>query len=184
MSGTNKPEWASVLLFWSMYTFSWIAIKHFWLWLWLWTNAYPVQWCMHVAPLQWHHNGRDSVSNHQPHDCLLNRLFSRRSKKTSKLRVTGLCEVNSPGTGEFPAQMASYEEDFSIWWRHHDSEEMNWIPWKIFPHYSYFVWRRWCLFDDSVGELQFVSKQIKIRQFWCQYLTAVTSLKTPINHTA
>ena len=29
MNGTNKPEWASVLLFWSMYTFSWIAIKHF-----------------------------------------------------------------------------------------------------------------------------------------------------------
>ena len=24
-------------------------------------------------------NGRDSVSNHQPHDCLLNRLFGRRS---------------------------------------------------------------------------------------------------------
>ena len=41
--------------------------------------------------LQWRHNGRDSVSDHQPHDCLLNRLFRRRSKKTSKLRVTGLC---------------------------------------------------------------------------------------------
>ena len=41
--------------------------------------------------LQWHHNGHDSVSNHHPHDCLLNRLFRRRSKKTSKLRVTGLC---------------------------------------------------------------------------------------------
>ena len=40
--------------------------------------------------LQWRHNGCDSVSNHQPHDCLLNRLFRRRSKKTSKLRVTGL----------------------------------------------------------------------------------------------
>ena len=40
--------------------------------------------------LQWRHNGRDGVSNHQPHDCLLNRLFSRRSKETSKLRVTGL----------------------------------------------------------------------------------------------
>ena len=26
-----------------------------------------------------------------PHHCLLNRLFRRRSKKTSKLRVTGLC---------------------------------------------------------------------------------------------
>ena len=51
-------------------------------------------------PLQWRHNGRDSVSNHQSHDCLLNRLFRRRSKKTSKLRVTGLCAGNSLGTGE------------------------------------------------------------------------------------
>ena len=69
--------------------------------------------------LQWRHNGRDSVSNHQPHDCLLNRLFRRRSKKTSKLRVTGLCAGNSPGTVEFPAQMASNAENVSIWWRHH-----------------------------------------------------------------
>ena len=45
--------------------------------------------------LQWRHNGRDSVSNHQPHDCLLNRLFRRRSKKTSKLHVTGLGAGNS-----------------------------------------------------------------------------------------
>ena len=52
--------------------------------------------------LQWRHNGRDSVSNHQPHDSLLNRLFRRRSKKTSKLHVTGLCA----------AQMASYAEMF------------------------------------------------------------------------
>ena len=69
--------------------------------------------------LRWRHNGPDSVSNHQPHDCLLNRLFRHRSKKTSKLRVTGLCAGNSPGTGEFPAQMASYAENVSIWWRHH-----------------------------------------------------------------
>ena len=52
--------------------------------------------------------------------CLLNRLFRRRSKKISKLRVTGLCAGNSPATGEFPAQMASYAENVSIWWRHHD----------------------------------------------------------------
>ena len=45
----------------------------------------------HVIAWQWRQNGRDSVSNHQPHDCLLNRLFRRRSKKTSKLRVTDLC---------------------------------------------------------------------------------------------
>ena len=69
--------------------------------------------------LQWRHNGCDSVSNHQPHHCLLNRLFRRRSKKTSKLHVTGLCAGNSPGTGEFPAQMASNAENVSIWWRHH-----------------------------------------------------------------
>ena len=70
--------------------------------------------------LQWRHNGRDSVSNHQPHDCFLSRLFRQRSKKTLKLRVTGLCTGNSPEAGEFPAQMASNAENVSIWWRHHD----------------------------------------------------------------
>ena len=69
---------------------------------------------------RWRHNERDGVSNHQPHDCLLNRLFRRRTKKTSKLRVTGLCAGNSPGTGEFPAQMASDTENVSIWWRHNE----------------------------------------------------------------
>ena len=47
--------------------------------------------------LQWRYNGRDGASNHQPHDCLLNRLFRRRSKKTSKFRVTGLCTGNRRG---------------------------------------------------------------------------------------
>ena len=73
-----------------------------------------------ALPLRWRYNGRDSVSNHQPRDCLLNHLFRRRSKKTSKRRVTGLCAGNSPVTGEFPAQMASNAENVSIWWRHHD----------------------------------------------------------------
>ena len=68
--------------------------------------------------LHWRHIGCGSVLNHQPHDCLLNHLFRRRSKKTSKLRVTGLCAGNSPGTGEFPAQMSSKAENVSIWWRH------------------------------------------------------------------
>ena len=60
-----------------------------------------------------------AIANHQPHYCLLNLLFRRRSKKTSKLRVTGLCEGNSPVTGELPAQMASNAENISIWWCHH-----------------------------------------------------------------
>ena len=46
--------------------------------------------------LQWRHKGHNGVSNHQPHHCILNRLFRRRSKKTSKLCVTGLCPGNSP----------------------------------------------------------------------------------------
>ena len=67
----------------------------------------------------WRHNEHDGVSNHQHHDCLLNRLFRRRSKKISNLRVIGLCAGNSPVTGEFSAQMASNAENVSIWWRHH-----------------------------------------------------------------
>ena len=77
-----------------------------------------IAWCV-VVTLQWRHNGRDSVSNHQPRECLLSRLIRRRSKKTSKLRVTGLCAGNSPETGEFPARRASNAKNVSIWWRHH-----------------------------------------------------------------
>ena len=55
--------------------------------------------------LRWRHNDHNGVSNHQPHHCLLNCLFGRRS-----------------GTGEFPAQVASDTENVYIWWRHHDSD--------------------------------------------------------------
>ena len=94
-------------------------------------------WAVHRTPkedrllklaLQWRYNERDGLSNHQPIHCLLNRLFKCRSKKR-KLRVTGLCEGNSPVTGEFPAQMASNAEYVSIWWRHHG---LCWL--------SYFCW--------------------------------------------
>ena len=76
-------------------------------------------WSWDTSTLQWRHNERDGGSNHQPHECLLNRLFRHRSKKISTLRLTGHCEGNSPETGEFPAQRASNTENASIWWRHH-----------------------------------------------------------------
>ena len=79
-----------------------------------------------VRSLQWRHNECNSVSNHQPHDCLFNWLCRCRSKKTSKLRVTGLCAGNSPITVEFPAQRASNAENVSIWWRHHVLSESWW----------------------------------------------------------
>ena len=71
------------------------------------------------SSLQWRQYGRTGVSNHQPRHCLLNRIFRRRSNKTSKLRVTGLCVGNSLVTDESPAQMASNAGNVSIWWRHH-----------------------------------------------------------------
>ena len=77
------------------------------------------KWHNTRGALQWLHNERGGVSNHQIHDCLLKSLFRHRSQKASKLRVTGLCEGNSPVTGEFPAQRASSAENVSIWWRHH-----------------------------------------------------------------
>ena len=110
----------------------------------LWSHAFELQmfyWhdettgrVTAVASLQWRRNGCDGVSNHQPYDCLLNRLFRRRSKKTSKLCVSGLYAGNSPVTGEFTAQVASDAENVSIWWRHHvlalshrDRINLHWI---------------------------------------------------------
>ena len=72
-----------------------------------------------MMPLHWRHNGRNGVSNHQHHNCLLNPLYRCRSKKTSKPRLTGLCAGNSPVIDKLPAQRASNAENISIWWRHH-----------------------------------------------------------------
>ena len=83
--------------------------------------------------------------NHLPHDCLLNRLFRHRSKKTPKPRVTGLCAGNSPVIDKFPAQRASNAENVSIWWRHHAFITMYVInhdmTWKISKIHMFFVYR-------------------------------------------
>ena len=56
------------------------------------------QLAFQTSPLQGHHDERDGVSYHQHLDCLLGRLLRRKSKKTSKLCVNGLCEGNPPVT--------------------------------------------------------------------------------------
>ena len=79
-------------------------------------------WIIHqdlFISLQWRHNECGGVSNRQRLDCLLNCLFRHRSKKTSKLRFTGLYEGNSLVTDEFPAQRASIGDNVPIWWCHH-----------------------------------------------------------------
>ena len=80
--------------------------------------------CMTTA-LQWRNNERDGVSNHRRHNCLLNRLFRRSSKKKTKLRITGLGEGNPSATGGFPSQRASDDENVSIWWRHQRMTSSN-----------------------------------------------------------
>ena len=71
-----------------------------------------------TCTLQCRHNGRDGFSHRQPHDYLLNRLYRRRSKKTSKLRVTGLCvgnPVNSPHKWPVTRKMFPYEDVIMRW---------------------------------------------------------------------
>ena len=136
--------------------------------------------------LLWRQNGYDGVSNHQPHQCLINRSFGRRSNKTSKLRVTGLCVGNSPGTGEFPAQMASNAENLSIAWRHHVTVDSNSaaedgsvrlcnvhngiVTWKCFPHYWSLVLSEvkghWCgalIFFHCCKSQQAVEQIVELR---------------------
>ena len=126
--------------------------------------------------LQWRHNDHYCVSNHQPRGCLLNRLFRRRSKKTSKLRVTGLCVGNSPGTGEFPAQMASNAENVSILWRHHVA--MLGLagdnPWIFLDRWSFkglkFIWVLWNLLEiENELWVSHHENQIEFR-FWIEFL--------------
>ena len=73
-----------------------------------------------LFPLQWRHYERDGVSNHQPCDCLLNRLFNVQIKENIK------APRHWPLWGEFTGnrwithKRASNAENVSIWWRHHD----------------------------------------------------------------
>ena len=73
-------------------------------WLWIPSHALPQHYSDVIMSMM-------ASPNHQPHDCLLNRLFRCRWKKTSKLCITALCERNSPVTGELAAQRASNAEN-------------------------------------------------------------------------
>ena len=118
----NKPQWN-----FNQNTFLSFNEMHLKIWCakwqpFCWGSVGPF-WLSAVS-LQWRHNERDGITNHQPHDCLLNHLFRHRSKKTSKLRVGHLPLCGEfTGTGEFPAQRASNVENVSIWWLHHVAQK-------------------------------------------------------------
>ena len=78
------------------------------------TTALSKQWSFYLT-LQWRHNERDGVPDHQPHDFLLSPFIQAQIKtKTSKLRVTGLREGNSSVTGEFPAERPVTRKSFHL----------------------------------------------------------------------
>ena len=128
----------------------------------LYTQQFP------YLSLHWRHNERNGVSNHQPRDFLLNHLFRHRPNKTSKLRVTGLCEENSPVTSEFPTQRASCAEHVSIWWRHH-------VIWRIripcSPLYHCFTFRDWRSWQENPCDwlAAFVKRQLGNRSPFHSY---------------
>ena len=90
--------------------------------------------CKSWITLWWHHNGHDGVSNHHPPNCLLSHLSRRRSKKTSKLIVTGLCggihrwPVNS--SHKWPVTQKMLPFDDAIMW----TSEINKVTVKGFHH--------------------------------------------------
>ena len=89
------------------------------------------------TPLQWRHNECNGISNHRRFDCLLSRFFRCRSKKTSKLCITGLCDGNPPVASGFPSQRASNAINVSIRWCHHDmSNHLSPVSqlWKMYQH--------------------------------------------------
>ena len=66
----------------------------------------------------------------------------------SKLRVTGLCEGNSPGTGELPSQRACNTENVSIWWCHHALTT---------SHYWHSVTTSTVIFMNKTGSIMWIS---------------------------
>ena len=81
--------------------------------------------------LEWRHNGRDSVSNHQSHDLLTQPYIQTQIKESIKApRQWPLC-------GEFPAHMASNVENIFIWWRHHELRTAHLVILANLIEYSY-----------------------------------------------
>ena len=94
--------------------------------------------------LQWRHNDSDGVSNHQPHDCLLKRLFMRRSKKhqssasLSFVRGIHRSPVNSPHKGPVTRKMFPFDD--VIMQRNH-----HWFSNDLSP-----VWHQGETFSDEL----------------------------------
>ena len=110
--------------------------------------------------LQWRHNERDGVSNRRPLDCLHDRLFRRRSKKTSKIRVTGLCvrgihrwPVNSPHKGPVTRKLFLFDD--VIMWHIKVSGSNIFMAWQLQANH-----KPWYMFLTTMHDM------VSWKQFW------------------
>ena len=105
------------------------------------SHSVCLRWCcaLFCSALQWRHNKRDNVTNHQLHDWFLNRLFRRRSRKISKLRVTGFCEgihlwpMNSPHKWPETRKMFPFDDVIIA------NIKSYGFTWSVFVHYAEFL---------------------------------------------
>ena len=93
------------------------------------------------------------------------RLFTQpfiQTQITENIKAPRHCPLcrEFTGTGEFPAQRASYAEDVSIWWRHHDTK----------VH---------CVFGTGGFNLQWHNCKLGITLFWTGYVLAYFSTYMP-----
>ena len=101
----------------------------------------------YIITLQCCHNERDGISNHQPHDCLLNRSGADQRKYQSSLSlafVRGIHRwpVNSPHKGPVMQKMFPFDDLF-----------MNVVNIHLNPYNSHSMARLWgpdmgCLLRD------------------------------------
>ena len=87
----------------------------------------------------------------------------RRSTKTPKPRVTGLCERNPPVTGGFQSERPSKAENVFIWWQYHVSNPFYHM---VVLDHEYFMQLTWTYPYTCAGPvLYFTKKGIN-----CEYL--------------
>ena len=87
--------------------------------------------------LQWRHNGRDCVSNHQPHDCYTQAFIQAHIRENIIVPRHWPLWGIPPVTGGFPSQRASNAENVSISWRHHGPVGIDkWLEPEYIPSHS------------------------------------------------
>ena len=106
----------------------------------VWFIAEPMRSMQHLMQmadrkylntLQWCHNGHDNISNHQPHECLLSLLIRYRSKKTSKLHVTGPLCGEFTGLHCFHLMTSSWQWWYKFIWNHKGQPKRGTTKWVL-----------------------------------------------------